>query len=82
MIGYITYVLSLFYTRTIVKSITKMSIMGNIIDKTYDYYFGTMEVSPLDTDYTIEYYYKHKLHKVSCNSETIESSIKEIFILP
>lgn len=82
MIGYITYIFSFFYKGPIIKNISKTSIMGNLIDKTYDYYFGTMKISPLDTDYLIEYYYKNNLHKVSCDFEKLESNIEEICNLP
>jgi hypothetical protein len=52
--------------------------MGNIIDKTIDYYVSGIEVSPLDGKYTIKYNYKNKNFMLSCNGDHYKEAIKYI----
>jgi hypothetical protein len=68
-------ILQLVKYKPVVKRVYKSSIMGNEFNKTYDYYFSKIIVSPLDDTYTIDYIFKGKSYIIKTRVENLQDAL-------
>lgn len=61
-----------------IESIQKESLFGNIQDKTLEYYTNKLFISPIDTEYLIDYTINNNNYKISIPSEKLNSIISYI----
>lgn len=67
-----------YYEVPLVKKITKKSLMGNDIDKTFEYYLYGIEISPLDDEYFIKYNHKNRDYILVCDKDNLNEAVKFI----
>jgi hypothetical protein len=60
-----------FYKYSVIKKIIKKSLMGNMFDKTIEYYTGRLCLNQTDEHHTIEYTYNNKDYIIKCDDEDI-----------
>lgn len=52
-----------------ITGITKISLMGHVCSKTYEYYFSEIVFTPLDTELYIDYIIDKKSYSVVCTAD-------------
>lgn len=67
-----------YYEVPLVKKITKKSLMGHDVDKTFDYYIYGIDISPLDDEYVIKYNHKNRDYILVCDKDKLNEAIKFI----
>lgn len=58
--------------------VQKLSLMGHLIDKTYEYYFSSMVTTSIETDMIIDFRSYGVDHSCICKSQNFEQCIKDL----
>lgn len=66
------------YSSSVVTRVLKKSIMGNLTDKTIEYYTNAKITSPLEEKFIIDYKIRNTEYTLYCNSETYEEALDYI----
>jgi hypothetical protein len=74
----VTEIINIIYDYPLITRITKQTLMGNIVDKTIEYYTLGIETSPLDEDYYIKYIHKNENYMIVCDKDNYNEAIKYI----
>lgn len=78
MIQYIFYIITKVYTYPFVNKVIKKSIMGNILDKTIEYYWEDTIKSEFDEEYVIDYISNKIEYSLCCNSSSYDEALQYI----
>ena len=69
--GYLFGIFKTVYRYPFIYNVTKLSMFGNKIDKTIDWYTDNPIVSVLEEDFILKYSVSFKNYILHCNSETL-----------
>lgn len=61
-----------------ITKILKESMLGNVLDKTYEYYFSGLVLTPIDTQVTILYFFRGFQYSITCKTEHYEFCMEYI----
>lgn len=78
MIQYIFYMFAKFYSAPLICKVVKKTIMGNLHDKTFDFYMEKSIASHFEEEYVIEYVCDGLKYSICCNNENYDSALMYI----